>query len=817
MKPIIKQYILLLCLSLSVFTLKAQTVVDSFEYPSDDDLIAAWTPSGNATINVTNAVASQSTGIRAMQVNFNFPSVAYTTETVKGPTLETVLSITTNQFLSFRIKGDPAFTTADFRNLYLYAYDADGYFGRWGGPVPNVAAWQVVNYKASNVEKPYDSDQLPDLTRIVRFAFFQYGSQAAIPAYSAAIFIDDLTVRDTELNDTPPIVERIVENFEYDSLDSLAAVWTPSQNTALAMSADVSPNSPGTNAMKVSFNFPSVEYTTETIRAIELPAPIAIAPGQYLSFRLKGDPAFAAADFRNLYLYAYDSDGNFGRWGSPVPNTDVWQPVNYLASSIELPYDSTKLPNFNSIVKFAFFQYGSAGAIPAYSAVISLDDLAVRNTALVDIPPTTNSMVEPFEYATGDDLLAAWTPSANALISVTDEVSPRSSGTAAMKVDFNFISSPFATEIIRGPLLTTPVSIGNSQYVSFRVKGDAAFASSDFHNLYLYVYDTEGHFARWGASVPTNDTWVVWSFSASSIQLPFDSTVFPNLKQIVRFAFFQYGSQAAIPDYTASISLDEIRVLNAPLTEFPLPASPRTLIDDFESYPSDTELLSFYSYLTQPSATVATASLETLAPQGTNALKLAIDFSSGTYPWGSIRSPKVAPFSFPTNAVVSMRFKGDPALAGVADGGTTFWLTFYDAQGEAISYIAPASVVTSSEWVTLTATLADFGDSSTVDIGNLVQWRILVQGWQGSSATPALSGTFYVDDIQMIIPVDVPKLSIRSGAGTVTITWPSSVTGFTLEANDALATSGWNAVGGVVGNQVTLTPGIGNKFFRLKK
>jgi hypothetical protein len=307
------------------------------------------------------------------------------------------------------------------------------------------------------------------------------------------------------------------------------------------------------------------------------------------------------------------------------------------------------------------------------------------------------------------------------------------------------------------------------------------------------------------------------NFRVGNIEQPFDSPQLPNLNQIVRFAFFQYGSQTAIDPYSATIAIDEIMIRNSALTEFPAPSQPRELIENFESYPGETELLGSYSYLNSPAATLTVASIESPAPEGNKALKLAIDFAPGQYPWGSIRSTKVNPFSFPENGVLSFQFKGDPSLAGVADAGTSFWISFYDQAGRGINYVVPASVVTNSEWTSLEATLADFGDTSAVDIGNLVQWRILAQGWEGTADSAAQSAAVYVDDIKITIPPARPSLGIRRDATGVVISWPAAITGYTLESTDKVSGGTWVAVGGVQGSEATVTPAAGNRFFRLRK
>lgn len=82
------------------------------------------------------------------------------------------------------------------------------------------------------------------------------------------------------------------------------------------------------------------------------------------------------------------------------------------------------------------------------------------------------------------------------------------------------------------------------------------------------------------------------------------------------------------------------------------------------------------------------------------------------------------------------------------------------------------------------------------------------------------TGSWYwaVDNfgIYSIPPVNSsPTLTISAAAGSVTISWPSAVTGFTLESTDNLTTPSWSPVSGVANNSVTVTIGAGNKFYRL--
>lgn len=610
--------------------------------------------------------------------------------------------------------------------------------------------------------------------------------------------------------------QTVVESFEYATSDDLMAAWTSSPNTIVSKSDDKASAAPGAASMQLAFSFGSSEWATETVRGPILAEPVSIGPAQYLSFRIKGDPAFQAADFRNLYLYVYDTQNRFGRWGGPVPTTDGWQVVNYLASTIQKPWDSPELPDLSQIVQFAFFQYGSEKAIEPYSATIAIDDLTVRDTALVEVPVTQEYMIEDFEYAMDGDLLAQWAPSANTVGSLSSDVAFRATGGKSMRLVFSFPSGPWATETVVGSPLDAPIAIGPDQYITFRIKGDPTFGAADFRDLYLYAYDVDGNFGRWGAPVPVTADWAVWNFRAATIQKPWDSPALPNLGQIVRLSFFQYGSETAIPSYMATNYIDEIMVRNAPLNEFPAPSAPRGLIDNFDGYANAEALLGAYSYLNSPAATVTTAEVETPAGQASKALKMEIQFAGGQYPWGSVRSLPVAPFSFPTNGVLSLRFKGDPALAAVADAATTFWLSFYDSGGRRTDFQAPASYVTNADWTTITASLEDFGDTSGVDMGNISQWRILVQGWEGTAENAPLTGTFYVDDIQISPASAAPELAIKREGSGVVISWPGTATGYALEGTSSLVAPVWQAVASQ-GNSALISPAAGIRFYRLKK
>jgi hypothetical protein len=66
-------------------------------------------------------------------------------------------------------------------------------------------------------------------------------------------------------------------------------------------------------------------------------------------------------------------------------------------------------------------------------------------------------------------------------------------------------------------------------------------------------------------------------------------------------------------------------------------------------------------------------------------------------------------------------------------------------------------------------------------------------------------------------PPGGPTISITRSGTSLTLSWPASDTGFTLESKDSLSNPTWTAVPGVVNNSVTVQIGPGSKFYRLRK
>jgi hypothetical protein len=88
-----------------------------------------------------------------------------------------------------------------------------------------------------------------------------------------------------------------------------------------------------------------------------------------------------------------------------------------------------------------------------------------------------------------------------------------------------------------------------------------------------------------------------------------------------------------------------------------------------------------------------------------------------------------------------------------------------------------------------------------------------------SGGTYSLTGGFW--SIYAIQTPGAPRLRVYlTTANTVIVAWPAPSTGFHLQQNPDVATSNWsgvtNAVNVVNGeNQVTMSPPLGNRFYRL--
>ena len=85
-----------------------------------------------------------------------------------------------------------------------------------------------------------------------------------------------------------------------------------------------------------------------------------------------------------------------------------------------------------------------------------------------------------------------------------------------------------------------------------------------------------------------------------------------------------------------------------------------------------------------------------------------------------------------------------------------------------------------------------------------------------SGGNYSLTGGFW-SLINVVQTPGAPLLTITYSGGSAIVSWSPSVTGWTLQTNNNLASGFWgNYAGTVVNNSVTISAPIGTVFFRLK-
>jgi hypothetical protein len=97
------------------------------------------------------------------------------------------------------------------------------------------------------------------------------------------------------------------------------------------------------------------------------------------------------------------------------------------------------------------------------------------------------------------------------------------------------------------------------------------------------------------------------------------------------------------------------------------------------------------------------------------------------------------------------------------------------------------------------------------------------EGWIGDIDEVALYTTtlspsaIYSHFLAMASPPAPPAISWSRSGSQLTLSWPATATGFTLESTATLPATQWTPVSGVVGNQVTVKASSGTRFYRLQK
>jgi hypothetical protein len=96
----------------------------------------------------------------------------------------------------------------------------------------------------------------------------------------------------------------------------------------------------------------------------------------------------------------------------------------------------------------------------------------------------------------------------------------------------------------------------------------------------------------------------------------------------------------------------------------------------------------------------------------------------------------------------------------------------------------------------------------SISAGTTVDAYVPYQGYANGGDTETI---FHVD-----LVAQLPLLTITNFGNQVVVSWPPSLTGWTLQTNGNLSTTNWsNYLGTIVNNMVTNSPPVGNLFFRL--
>ncbi len=90
---------IMLCCNCLAATVCGQTVIFDFEYPSNEDLRAAW-HSGLATLHLSADVCPGSKGSHSLRIERFFSTNSLQSETIIGPVLDQPMAILTNQCLA---------------------------------------------------------------------------------------------------------------------------------------------------------------------------------------------------------------------------------------------------------------------------------------------------------------------------------------------------------------------------------------------------------------------------------------------------------------------------------------------------------------------------------------------------------------------------------------------------------------------------------------------------------------------------------------------------------------------------------------------
>ncbi|MCF7763336.1 MAG: chitobiase/beta-hexosaminidase C-terminal domain-containing protein [Verrucomicrobia bacterium] len=88
--------------------------------------------------------------------------------------------------------------------------------------------------------------------------------------------------------------------------------------------------------------------------------------------------------------------------------------------------------------------------------------------------------------------------------------------------------------------------------------------------------------------------------------------------------------------------------------------------------------------------------------------------------------------------------------------------------------------------------------------------RILARTWRNNTWSALSEAVFSIQEQQPTLKADVQ-------GSTIVISWPEGAEGFILETGQSLRAPQWLPVGQTPGNRATIRPGLGTRFYRLRK
>jgi hypothetical protein len=120
----------------------------------------------------------------------------------------------------------------------------------------------------------------------------------------------------------------------------------------------------------------------------------------------------------------------------------------------------------------------------------------------------------------------------------------------------------------------------------------------------------------------------------------------------------------------------------------------------------------------------------------------------------------------------------------------------------------------SADWQLISGGGGTSSNGSLTLTGTIGQWGA---GILSEGSVTVESGFWNLSPVAPNIGAPVLSIAMTS-SNTIVVSWPLSVTGFTLQSASNLSTSNWLNYGGlVVSNSATLSPAVGTQYYRLFK